>query len=535
MALRFRSGRLRVGVSFLSLIKTVSQTLKLYRIFKLRKRYFFTRTNRLRVRYVVTSFVVSSLTVTSVLGSMSASVAFSPANTDVLAHVRGNGDDVDVMAYNSGLPDDSDYSELNAKGLSANDFEAAPSVGEIDVPTTEAAAEELAAIEPASAPAPAEIVPEGPREEVVHIAAGETVMGALQNIGVSDEDAYNAVKALSEHMDLRDVKAGQAISVTMAPSDAGMQFAELNMKIDPIKEVVVSKEGLANFAASLVEKEVFVKPNAVQATIKSSLYGSAARAGIPASIVAELIRIYSYEVDFQRDIREGDKLEVLFETYETEDGDFARYGNVLYANLMVEGRSIPLYRFEPNGGRADFYTADGLSIRKTLMKTPIDGARITSGFGMRRHPILGYNKMHKGMDFAASIGTPIYAAGDGVVSFAGRKGAYGNYVAIKHNGSLSSAYAHMHKFAKGLRSGQKVEQGQVIGYVGTTGRSTGPHLHFEVIQSGRQINPANLKLTGQKLAGADLKKFKAQTSSMKRQYVSMSQGEKYAKNEYSSQ
>ena len=508
----------------MKLLEIFSQSIGLYRFFRFRRRYYLTRSNRLRLRYVVASVAIFSMSLTSLLGAMNSSIAFSPARLDVLAQIQEQAGKVTAVAYNTGLS-----KEVISNGgaatndLAPEDYAAAPT-------DSVYADEEVAALEPASA---RDIVePIGPREEIIQIGAGETVVGALQNIGVSDVDAFNAVKALSEHLDPRSVKAGQAISVRLEPTDTGMVFAEMNMKLGPVKEVVVSKsDGAVAFQSQLREKEVQVKPNAVKALIKTSLYGSAARAGIPASVVAELIRIYSYEVDFQRDIREGDKLEVLFETYETEDGEFARYGNVLYANLMVEGRSIPIYRYEPKDGRADYYTADGLSIRKTLMKTPIDGARITSGFGMRRHPILGYNKMHKGMDFAASIGTPIYAAGDGTVEFAGRKGAYGNYVAIKHNSTLKSAYAHMHKFAKGLRNGQKVEQGQVIGYVGTTGRSTGPHLHFEVIQGGRQINPANLKLTGQKLAGKELERFKSQTSQVRDQYVGMTQGMKFAQND----
>lgn len=512
----------------LQVLNSLSKTLGLYRIFRLRQRYLYTRGNRLRLRYVVGSGLILSLTATSFLGSMNASIAFAPASSGaVLAQMRDEAALVKNVAFNTGAGAEiNSYAGIAPQALSPQDFADAPTPRADD--TIDAG--QLAALEPAAAPA----LPPAPTEEIIQIASGQTVVGALQNAGVSDEDAYNAVKALSAHLDPRSVKAGQSLSLKMEPTAEGlMEFAALNMKIDPIKEVVVSKSGAQDFESSINEKEILVKPNAVKAVIKSSLYGSAARAGIPASIVAELIRIYSYEVDFQRDIREGDKLEVLFETYETEDGDFARYGNVLFANLMVEGRSIPVYRFEPEGGRADYYTAEGLSVRKTLMKTPIDGARISSGFGMRRHPILGYNKMHKGVDFAAAVGTPIFAAGDGTISFAGRKGAYGNYIAIKHNSNLSSAYAHMHKFAKGIRPGQKVEQGQVIGYVGTTGRSTGPHLHFEVLKNGQQINPANLKMEGQRLVGKEMDRFKALTNTMRRQYVNLTEGLKFAKNDFS--
>ena len=180
-------------------------------------------------------------------------------------------------------------------------------------------------------------------------------------------------------------------------------------------------------------------------------------------------------------------------------------------------------------GRVDYFGADGTSTRKTLMKTPIDGARISSGFGMRRHPVLGYTKMHKGMDFAASVGTPIYAAGDGKVEYAGRFSSYGNYVRISHNSKLKTAYAHMLRLA--VKVGARVKQGQIIGYVGTTGRSTGPHLHYEVMVNSKQVNPNSVDLpTGEQLVGKDLRRFKSFVNTVKQQYVSLSHGQKFAAN-----
>lgn len=372
-------------------------------------------------------------------------------------------------------------------------------------------------------------VPEGPREELIKIGTGETVAGVLQNVGISGPDAFGIVKAMSEHFDPREVKAGQTLSVRLEPGEAGLEFESLNMKIDPVKEVVVSKKAASGFEAELVEKQVYLQVNAVNASIDSSLYGSAAHAGIPASVVSEMIRIYSYQVDFQRDIQQGDKFEILYETYKTADGDFARYGDVLYANLAVNGKKLPVYRYEGPDGRADYYGEDGSSIKKTLMRTPVDGARMSSGFGMRRHPISGFSKMHKGVDFAVALGTPIYAAGDGTVEIAGRKGAYGNYVRLKHNNTMKTAYAHMHKIAKGIKPGLKVKQGQVIGYVGSTGRSTGPHLHYEVIVNNKQVNPNSVNLPmGQQLAGRDLKRFRDHVSSVKQQYAALTEGLKYA-------
>jgi len=201
----------------------------------------------------------------------------------------------------------------------------------------------------------------------------------------------------------------------------------------------------------------------------------------------------------------------------------------LFANIKTNGREKPIYRFEMDNGRVDYFGPDGTSIRKTLMKTPIDGARISSGFGYRRHPVLGYNKLHKGMDFAASTGTPIYAAGDGTVTYAARKGSYGNYISIRHNSKLGTAYAHLNKFKKGIRKGSVVKQGDVIGYVGTTGRSTGPHLHYEVLVNGVQVNPRSVKLpTGETLSGSELARFKSMVRSVDQEYASLTKGLKYA-------
>ncbi len=369
-----------------------------------------------------------------------------------------------------------------------------------------------------------------PEEKLIKIGSGDTVAGVLQDAGVSGSDAYNVVKALSKHFDPREVRAGQAISVRFEPEGDVLRFASLNMRIDPVKEVVVSKRD-DSFAAEMREKDVVLEVNAVNATIKNSLYGSAAHAGIPASVVAEMIRIYSYQVDFQRDVRQGDKFEILYETYETEEGDFARYGDILFANLLIGGKKMPVYRYESKDGTVDYYNEDGQSIKKTLMRTPVDGARISSGFGMRRHPVLGYSKMHKGMDFAAALGTPVYAAGDGTIELAGRRGSFGNYIRIRHNGELKTAYAHLHKIAKGIKKGTRVKQGELIGYVGSTGRSTGPHLHYEVHVNGKAVNPRSVKLpVGQVLAKAELETFKQHVSSVKQQYATLTEGLKYAQN-----
>jgi murein DD-endopeptidase MepM/ murein hydrolase activator NlpD len=232
-------------------------------------------------------------------------------------------------------------------------------------------------------------------------------------------------------------------------------------------------------------------------------------------MMTQVIKAFSYDVDFEREIQPGDRFEVVYERYEDEHGRLARSGNLLYAALVQNGVAKEIFRFEDSEGHIDIYNARGESVRKELLRTPLDIVRITSKFGMRKHPVLGYSKMHKGVDFAASTGTPIFAAGDGVIVKRGKQRGYGNYIQIKHNSKYATAYAHMSRFAKGLKQGSKVHQGDVIGYVGSTGMATGPHLHYEVLVDGTQINPTTVKLAGRKLQGKDLRRFEALKADMK--------------------
>jgi murein DD-endopeptidase MepM/ murein hydrolase activator NlpD len=272
------------------------------------------------------------------------------------------------------------------------------------------------------------------------------------------------------------------------------------------------------------EKEVDKSRRAARVVIDGSLYGSAEAANLPDTITANAIKLFSYAVDFQRDIRQGDKLEVLYDSFETKDGYVAKTGDIVHARMVIGGKEFSLYRYKGKDGSEDYYTADGKSIRKSgsgLMKTPIAYGRMSSGFGMRNHPILGYTKMHKGVDFAAPRGTPVFAAADGKIERAGVFSSYGNYVKIRHNSKMASAYAHLQRFAPGIRPGSRVKQGQVIAYVGTTGRSTGPHLHFEVMVNNVQVNPRSVKMQAEdkSLRGEDLRRFKAQVRGMDQEYV----------------
>lgn len=238
-------------------------------------------------------------------------------------------------------------------------------------------------------------------------------------------------------------------------------------------------------------------------------------------------------MDFQRDIHPGDAFEVLFERQIDVEGQPVRDGSVLYANLQTKGRTMRIFRYTALDGETDFFNERGQSVRKTLMLTPVDGARLTSRYGMRRHPILGYNRMHKGLDFAAPTGTPIMAAGDGVVAEAGRKGNYGKAVVLRHPNEYRTLYGHMSRIARGVRSGARVRQGEVIGYVGSTGMSTGPHLHYEVLHRGRHVNPASVvSPPGRTLAGKDLERFRQLAGELENRYAALA-GRKLAQAERS--
>ena len=254
----------------------------------------------------------------------------------------------------------------------------------------------------------------------------------------------------------------------------------------------------------VVEKDL----NSLKFKISSSLYQDGIKAGLPLAVLAEAIRLYSFDIDFQRDIKKDTIFEILYETLINVKRNTIEYGDIEYINLKIENKDLEYFIFFTEDGYIDYFDREGKNVKKSLLKTPIDGARLSSNFGMRKHPISGYNKLHKGVDFAAPIGTPVYAGGNGVVEFVGRNGGYGKYIRIRHNNEYKTAYAHLNGFNKGISKGVRVNQGQVIGFVGSTGRSTGPHLHYEIIYQNEQINPLKLKLpSGKILKGKELERF----------------------------
>ena len=262
------------------------------------------------------------------------------------------------------------------------------------------------------------------------------------------------------------------------------------------------------FSSKLIEKNFSKEITYKEAVITNSLYNSAINLGIKPNVIIEFARLYGFQVDFQRDIWKNDSFQIIYEEFKNEKGNVVDTGDIIYANLNLQNTDLQLYKFEYEKNKIDYFDENGKSVRKTLMKTPINGARLSSSFGKRKHPILGYNKLHTGTDFASPKGTPIMASGDGIISRAKWCGGGGNCIKIKHNSVYQTVYAHLSKFGRGIKKGVRVKQGQIIGYVGSTGMSTGPHLHYEVIENGRKINSQKLKLpSGRILKGKDRNLF----------------------------
>jgi len=350
-----------------------------------------------------------------------------------------------------------------------------------------------------------------PVERVVQAGRGDTLVDLLLRAGVDSIDATQAIESLSDLFNPRSLRAGQKVTVTFDRPAQGFglgEFTTVSLAADPLREVSARRTAERGFAASEAKRQVTRQVTHFSGSIKSSLYESAQNAGVPAPLIVTMIRALSYDVDFQRDIQAGDSFDVMFEGFFDSKGKLVRNGDMLYAAVNLSGRPIAMYRYEDSQGIVEYFNDKGESVKKALLRTPVDGARITSGFGMRNHPILGFTTMHKGVDFGVPVGTPIMAAGDGTIEMAGFNGSYGNYVRIRHSNGFATAYAHMSRIAQNIHAGRHVGQGQVIGFVGATGRATGPHLHYEVLQGMTQINPTSIKVpTGTKLAGKELDRF----------------------------
>ena len=361
-----------------------------------------------------------------------------------------------------------------------------------------------------------EAPPEAPshefRAQTVTLRAGDSFGAMLARAGVARDDAHAALASLKEVYNPRSVRSGLSVdlifSVAAGDDDNAARFEGLAFAPDYSRRIEIARAEDGGFTATDWRPELTRGFLRARGIIDSSLYLSGRRAGVPAPVLAELIRAFSYDVDFQRDIQAGDSFEVVYESVRNEDGEPVHAGAIQVATLTLSGVRKTVYRHVMADGHADYFNEKGESVRKALLRTPIDGAKLSSGFGKRTHPILGYTAMHRGVDFAAPVGTPVYAAGDGVVAMAEFNGAYGKYVRIRHAGAYATAYAHLSRFGKHVAQGKRVRQGDVIGYVGSTGRSTGPHLHYEILIADKQTNPLRVKMpAGPKLEGRDLARF----------------------------
>lgn len=339
----------------------------------------------------------------------------------------------------------------------------------------------------------------------VTLKPGDNLGPLLQREGMSGPEAHRFVEAFSQEFSPRRLRAGQTFNLHV---ENGV-VSDVTFRPSAEKTIFLSRKD-DDWAVRGVDAEFRYETLAVRATIENSLYVDATRLGAPDKVVAQFANIYEYSVDFQRDIQPGDAFELFFEVARDHNGDIVKAGDLLFTSFSPRGKTMDYWLFEDSDGQENFYDAEGKTAKRKLRATPINGARLSSSYGSRRHPILGYRKMHSGVDFAAPRGTPILAAGSGVIERANRYGSFGNYVRIRHSDGYQTAYAHMKGFARGIRAGSRVSQDQVIGYVGTTGRSTGPHLHYEVIHNGKKINPRRLsQLSGKPLSSSQMAEFKS--------------------------
>jgi murein DD-endopeptidase MepM/ murein hydrolase activator NlpD len=363
---------------------------------------------------------------------------------------------------------------------------------------------------------------------VLTVERGDTLLALLIRAGLAGPVAHAAAAAITPHLPPRDLRPGHELYVFRS-SDPSRPLAAFAIEPSPDRRITVFANEAGGFTASVEEVERVRHLVRAEGRITSSFYEDMTAASVPPALVMGLIRAFSNNVDFQRDIQGGERFAVMFERWRDPDGGLMDHGDVIHAELHAGGQVHRIWRFERPGGRVDWFDEKGVSVKRSLLRTPLDAARISSGFGMRRHPILGYSRMHQGVDFAAPTGTPVFAAGEGRVAFAGTRGGYGTTVIVNHTGGISTLYAHLSAIQRGLRPGSLVRQGQVIGRVGSTGMSTGPHLHFEVRRNNAPLNPAVAQMMPPpRLAGAELAAFQRTRARAERQFAALAPGREVA-------
>jgi len=342
------------------------------------------------------------------------------------------------------------------------------------------------------------------------ISSGETFDKILNNYSIPNEEINQIKKNLNSDYDINNLKPNLEIKITIDQSN-NKKITSFLFPVSRIEKIQLTR----NLDSNLFEKKKIItnlnkKIVFKEGKITQSLYKTAIDLKVQPNVIIEFARIYGFQVDFQRDIKKNDNFQIMYEVFEDDDGKVFETGNIIFADLKLSGKNNALYYFEKKGSEGH-YDENGKSVEKALMKTPINGARLSSAFGMRKHPIDGFNKMHRGTDFAALMGTPIMASGSGLITRARWCGGGGNCIKIKHNSTYETIYAHMKNFARGIKEGIRVKQGQIIGYVGSTGKSTGPHLHYEVVVNGKKVNSQKLKLpSGKTLKGKERKIFEVE-------------------------
>ena len=349
-----------------------------------------------------------------------------------------------------------------------------------------------------------------PRYKIINYVSksGDTYEDIIESLSIDKKEKKNLLETILKEKSLKILRINQKFTFKL-DNLSDDKIIEFKIETDKKNEIIFYKtKNQKNFISKKIKKNFTKKLVYKETIITNSLYQSAVNLGIKPNIILEFARLYGFQVDFQRDVWKDDSFQIIYEEFVNEDNYIVDTGEIIFANLSLQDTDFQLYKYEYQKDKVDYFDENGKSIRKTLMKTPINGARLSSSYGKRKHPILGYTKMHLGTDFAAPSGTPIMASGDGKIMKAGWCGGGGNCVKIKHNSTYQTVYAHMSKFGRGIKKGVRVKQGQIIGYVGSTGLSTGPHLHYEVIENGKKINSQKLRLpSGKVLKGKEREMF----------------------------
>ena len=332
------------------------------------------------------------------------------------------------------------------------------------------------------------------------IKSGDNIQKILQKYEIKDNEIQYIINQYKKYSNPKQLLAGNKINIVVQKNSSGINNSIIKFSVPITKStnIEISKDEDGKIISNKIITKLYKRKTLAENIIKNNLYQSAINAKINPETIIEFARIFGFEIDFQRDIRKNDYFQIVYDKYFDENGEFIKSGSILFAHMKVNNREITLYKFGDDKTYG-YFDGNGKSVEKALMKTPINGARLSSSFGMRKHPILGFNKKHSGTDFAAKTGTPIMASGSGTIALAKWCGGGGNCVKIKHNSTYETIYAHMKSFAKGIKVGKKIKQGHIIGYVGSTGMSTGPHLHYVVIVNGKKVNSQTLKLPSGKV------------------------------------